>query len=312
MSKRQRFAAASAGIPTDRPPVGAWIHFGSALWQPEDSAAAHLRFYREYDWDYIKVMNDYRLATPGDLSEITDEAQFAAVGKASANYPGFAAQIAVLELIRSAAPEAAVIDTVFSPLQTVVRSLGESVIPYFRRSPELAKEVLDRVTSRLEEYVHQAGEIGIDGLFLAVTGAASDASSWGITPDEFSDWIAPFDRRVLRAAEGLTRIIHAHGDDLNLALLDDYPAEVLNWSPATSAPRIAEAVRDGKRVAMSGLDEVQSLYWPPSRVRETVLAARADAGDRLIVAPGCTLHSDTPPSVFRALRESVEPVLTRA
>ncbi|HEY0260916.1 MAG TPA: uroporphyrinogen decarboxylase family protein [Lacisediminihabitans sp.] len=310
MSKLERFTAAAAGSATDRPPVGAWIHFGSALWEPEDSAAAHLRFYREYDWDYIKVMNDYRLATPDDIAEITDEAQFAGLGRAGADYPGFAAQLAVLGLIREAAPEAAVIETVFSPLQTVVRSLGDSVIPHFRRSPDLAREVLDRVTSRLEEHVGRVRDSGIDGLFLAVTGAASDASSWGITPEEFSDWIAPFDRRVLRAAEGLTRIIHAHGDDLNLSLLDDYPAEVFNWSPATSAPTIGDAVRDGRRVVMAGLDEVQSLYWPPSRVRETVLAARAEAGDRLIVAPGCTLHSDTPPSVFRALRESVEPALS--
>jgi len=306
MKPSERFTAAVAGTGTDRPPVGAWIHFGSALWSAEHSAAAHLRFYAEYDWDYVKVMNDYRFAVPDGLTEITAPGQLAQVGTTTVRHPEFDVQLDVLQRIRQAAPDAAVIDTVFSPVQTLVRSLGDSVIPFLRASPDLAHEVLDAVTSRLEEYVARAGEAGVDGLFLAVTGAATDASSWGLSPAEFSDWVAPYDRRVLRAAQGVTRIIHAHGDNLNGALLRDYPAEVLSWSPGASTLAIGEVRAETGRVPMLGLDDVNSLYWPPSRVRQCVLAARAEAQDRLIVAPGCTLHSDTPPSVLRALRASVE------
>ena len=308
MKQSERFAAAAAGTGADRPPVGAWIHFGSALWSAEHAAAAHLRFHAEYDWDYIKVMNDYRFAVPAGLTEITEPGQLARVGAEAVAHPEFDVQLDVLRRIRTAAPDAAVIDTVFSPLQTVVRSLGDSVIPHLRESPELAHQLLDAVTSRLEEYVARSGEVGVDGLFLAVTGAATDASSWGLSPAEFSAWVAPYDRRVLRAAAGVTRIIHAHGDGLNPGLLADYPAEVLSWSPAASDLAVGELYAGTGRVPMLGLDEVSSLYWPPSRVRQSVFAARAEAEDRLILAPGCTLHSDTPPAVLRALRASVEPV----
>lgn len=307
MKQSERFNAAVAGAGTDRPPVGAWIHFGSARWSAEQSAAAHLRFYSEYDWDYIKVMNDYRFTVPHGLTEITAPGQLARVGADPVRHPEFDVQLDVLGRIRRAAPDAAVIDTVFSPLQTLVRTLGDTVIPHLRASPDLAHQVLDAVTSRLEEYVARAGEVGVDGLFLAVTGAATDASSWGLSPAEFSDWVAPYDRRVLRAARGVARIIHAHGDNLNVELLRDYPAEVLSWSPQSSGLAIGEVHPATGRVPMLGLDEVGSLYWPPSRVRHSVLTARAEASDRLIVAPGCTLHSDTPPSVLTTLRASVEP-----
>ena len=69
-TKRERFLAAAHGQQTDRPPVGAWIHYGSSFWTPEQVAEAHLRFYHQYDWDYIKVMDDFRLQVPDGLDGI--------------------------------------------------------------------------------------------------------------------------------------------------------------------------------------------------------------------------------------------------
>ena len=66
-TKRDRFLTAARGGTTDRPPVGAWVHYGSARWSPQQVAEAHLRFYRDYDWDFIKVMHDYRIDLPEGL-----------------------------------------------------------------------------------------------------------------------------------------------------------------------------------------------------------------------------------------------------
>lgn len=306
MNRFERFNNTVNGVETDRPPVGCWIHYGSALWTPADSAAAHLRFTEEYDWDFIKVMNDYRLATPGGISEIFDAAQFAGFGGTGIDYPGFATQLETLRLIKEAAPDRPVVDTLFSPLQTVIRALGETVVPFFKESPELAHTVLDAVTSRLEEYVTQVRDGGTDGMYLSINGASKDAAGWGITSAEFTDWVAPYDTRVLRAAEGMTRIIHVHGNDLDSPLVEDYPAEVMSWSHHHTAPTVESVVAAGKMVPMVGLDESSSIYWPPSMVEANVMQARRAAGDKLIVAPGCTVHSDTPPAVLSALRQSVE------
>jgi uroporphyrinogen decarboxylase len=83
--------------------------------------------------------------------------------------------------------------------------------------------------------------------------------------------------------------------------VDDYPAEVMSWSHNQSRPTLGEVARAGRYVPMGGLNEVGTLYWAPSKVRANVLASRRETGDRLIVAPGCTLHSDTPPAIFHAL-----------
>ena len=138
-TKRDRFLTAARGGTTDRPPVGAWVHYGSARWSPQQVAEAHLSFYRDYDWDFIKVMHDYRIDLPEGLEEITDPAQLDDVlADPGALLDSQARQHEVLELIRAAAPKAAVIETVFSPTQALVRALGGSVIEYFKADPARA------------------------------------------------------------------------------------------------------------------------------------------------------------------------------
>ncbi len=306
-TKRERFLKAAHGEQTDRPPVGAWIHFGSSFWTPEQVAEAHLRYYRHYDWDFIKVMDDFRLQLPAGLTEITDPAQLdEVVPDPQQSLDNLAKQAEVLKIIRAEAPDTAIIDTVFSPTQTIVRALGETVIDFFAADPALAHRTIGRVADALAHYVAGLRDLDIDGVFLAINGASTDPTSFGLSKQQFLDWIAPYDIQVLNAVEGLVRIGHLHGDGADPDLLTDYPFEVLSWSDKASAPTIADAGTKYGWVPMVGLDEIHSLYWTPSRAREEVLAARRAAGDKLIVAPNCTLHSDGSPSVVRALREAVE------
>src|SRR5699024_12166767 len=80
MNKMERFLKASRGEKVDTPPVGSWIHFGSALWQPRLVADVHLQFLKDYDWDYIKVMDDYRFPTVGNIGEAKTAEDLKVVG----------------------------------------------------------------------------------------------------------------------------------------------------------------------------------------------------------------------------------------
>lgn len=306
-SKRDRFLAAARGEQTDRPPVGAWIHYGSSFWTPEQVADVHLRFYREYDWDYIKVMDDFRLELPAGLTEITDPAQLdLVVPDPDAEVANYRKQAEVLQRIREAAPEAAMIETIFSPAQTLVRALGGSVIGYLRADPELADRTVGRVAKVLAKWAGGLADLGVDAAFFAINGASTDATSYGLTRDEFNSFIAPHDRVVLQAAEGLVRIGHLHGEGADPELITDHPFEVLNWSDEVSAPSIADAQQRYGWVPMLGLNEITSLYWTPTQTIDAIVAARRAAGDKLIVAPNCTLHSDGNPEVLKALRAAVD------
>ncbi|MFA7438801.1 uroporphyrinogen decarboxylase family protein [Castellaniella sp.] len=300
MDKKQRFMAASRGEPVDHPPVSSWIHFGSALWEPALAADVHLRFVRAYDWDYIKVMDDYRFPTEGGLREATTVDELRAIGSPQLKYDNFERQLEVLRRIRDGAPGVPTLDTVFSPFQTVIRALGDGVVPLFKAHPQVAHEVIGQVADRLVDFIRASAGI-VDGIFLAVNGADAGADGWGLDAAQFADWIAPYDRRVLEAASDRVRVMHVHGYDLIPEWVDGYPAEVLSWSHNQSRPTLGEVARGGRHIPMGGLDEVGTLYWALSKVRANVLASRQETADRIIVAPGCTMHSDTPPAIFHAL-----------
>lgn len=303
MEKMERFVAACKGEPVDMPPVGAWVHFGSALWDPQITADVHLRFYRDYDWDYIKVMDDYRFPTDGGVDEASRPEDLRVVGGAHLRYDNFDKQVEVLKLIRAGAPEAPIVDTVFSPFQTVIRTLGDSVVPMLQQNPDIAHEVLGNVADRLVNLVEATAGIA-DGIYFSVNGASDDWHGWGISQEQFRNWIAPYDRRVLDAASDRVRIMHVHGYEVRDSWVDDYPVDAMSWSHNQSEPTLEAVAGDAKVVPMGGLDELGALYWPPSRVRENVLASRRKTNDNIILAPGCTVHSDTPPSILHALVEA--------
>lgn len=300
MDKMTKFQLASKGEKVDTPPVGSWIHFGSALWDPALTADVHLRFLQDYDWDYIKVMDDYRFPTADGVEEVETADQLRVVGGSDLTYDNFEQQAEVLKLIRAGAEGAPVIDTVFSPFQTVIRTLGDTVVPQFKDNPEIAKEVLGNVADRLVEFLNATKGLS-DGIHFSVNGASADWHGWGLTREQFDDWVAPFDRAVMEAASDRVRIMHVHGYDLTADWVDDYPVEVMSWSHNQSQPTLAEVAEAGKFVPMGGLDEIGALYWPPSKVYENVLNSRKETKDKIIVAPGCTVHSDTPPVILKAL-----------
>lgn len=300
MDKMQRFLSASEGRPVDMPPVGCWIHFGSARWEPSLAAQAHLKFLHEYGWDYVKVMDDYRFPTVGGVNEVFQPEDLRCIGTNEVNYDNFERQIEVLKQIRAGAPGVPTMDTVFSPFQTVIRTLGDTVVPMFKSRPDIAHEVIGRVADRLVEFVKATSGL-TDGIYFAVNGATREPGGWELSAQQFADWVAPYDKRVLEAAADRVRIIHVHGYDLIPEWVDDYPAGVLSWSHNQSRPTLAEVVASGRQVPMGGLDEMGALYWSLSKVTRNVMQSRRETGDRIIVAPGCTVHSDTPPHVFRAL-----------
>ena len=300
---RERFLSAARGEQTDRPPVGAWIHFGTALVDPSLTAALHVAFTRAYQWDYVKVMHDYRLPTPpqGDLRERLEG--FLLLGT---EWASLDRQRAVLAQVRAALPDLAVIETLFSPFQTTVRSFGQDVVEVFKTDPDLADRVIGRVADLLARYAAELAGQQVAGLFLALTGASADWTSFGITDADYQRWIGPHDITVLEAAGGVVRIGHLHGDDLRHELYANHLHEVTSWSDVVSpTPSVADVLGRG-RIPLLGLDERTASYLGAKEVHASVLAKRREAGDRIIVGPNCTLHTDTNPEVFAALRSAVE------
>lgn len=306
MTKRERFLAAIRGEQTDRPPVSVWLHFASEHLSPAEVAELHVKYQEAYDWDFVKIMNDYRLPLPAavDLSSADDLRAFRPIPP---DGPPLADQLEVVRRIREAlGPDVPLVETLFDPLQTLLRTAGQGALALVRSAPHAARGALEALTDTLEGYVAAVREAGADGIFYSINWAVSPAAG-GLEEREFDELAAPFDRRLLGAAEGMTRVAHVHGFPLEFGRVLDYPVEAFNWSHRHTAPSLGEARELTDRALIGGLDEIAFASQTLGEAELGVRRAVAEAGRAgLLIGPGCTVPPDTPRRLLAGARRMVE------
>ncbi|HQW36595.1 MAG TPA: uroporphyrinogen decarboxylase family protein [Thermoflexales bacterium] len=303
-TKLQRFNAAVKGDSVDHLPISAWVHFASEHLSAHETARLHIAFFKAYDWDYVKAMNDYRFPLPAGVDVIRtaeDLRRFAPLGLTSHN---FAEQLACLRQIRAGVgPDVAILETLFDPLQTLVRASGADVRELIFANPEAGHAALEAVTHSLIGYITALKLAGVNGLFYSINGAVEPGKG-GLTDAQFAEFVAPYDQRILRAADGLTRVAHVHGFDLRFDRCANYPVEVFSWSHLKSKPSLAEARKLTSAALMGGMDETAIAKQSVDDLRRDIETSVAEAGaSKLILGPGCTLPPDTPLRLMKAAKE---------
>lgn len=305
MNKRQRFLAAVKGQPVDRAPVTAWVHFLSDHLSGSKSADLHIEFLREYQWDVLKVMNDYRYPVPAGVQTLDSAESLRAYTRISLKDPGFVAQLECLQRIQDACPETPLLETGFEPFQQIVRNIGFSQGPrmYTHRGEALA--ALEVVTEVMCEYMAAVKALGIEGMFLSINGAMPAHMARGATEEQHEQFQKPFTVAVLKAAEGMARVLHVHGSALEMERIDGYPFEVLSVSDRLPTnPSLSQLRAMTDKCLMGGIDE--------TRIQERTLpeiAAEIDdclqqvGSQNFILAPGCTIPSFTSQRNLHFLRD---------
>lgn len=306
MTKLERFHAAIQGHEVDRLPVSVWLHFASEHHPGEEVARLHLAFYREYDWDYVKVMNDYRYPLPG-IAEVGTEADLLRFEPLDMDHPVFAEQLKALRILREElGPDVPIVETVFSPIQTLLRGAGNAAWNVVVTHPEAGHRMLAAVTETLIRYVATIKRLGVDGVFFSVNGANGPQAAGGLPKEQFDEFVAPYDRQVLEAARGLVRIGHIHGYDLDFDRVLDYPLEAYSWSHHHTAPSLAEARRLTDKALVGGIDEVRVFTQTPGEVEADIRRAVDEAGrTKLLIGPGCTVLPDTPKKLLHHVVKTV-------
>lgn len=306
MNRRERFLAAVEGREPDRPPVTCWVHFLSDHLSGEDTAELHLKFQREYDWDVVKLMNDYRYPIPAGLERLDSAEGMRRFRRLSLDEPAFARQlVAIRKLRRELGPDVPIIDTLFDPYQQVVRNVGFSEGVHIPQHRQVALDMIDTVCDTLCDYVAAARDAGADGFFLSINTAIRDGFPRGVSDAVAKEFQRPYDLRLLEAAAGTVRILHIHGVGLNLDRVRDYPCEVLSLSDRLKGnPSLAQLRAEFGKCLMGGIDETRIQERPLPDLRAEIDDALAQAGrTHWIVAPGCTVASFTPQRSLRCLRD---------
>ena len=308
MNKMQHFMAAVRGEPLERPPVVAWCNFATDAVDAAENARRQLAFHAVCDWDMCKAMNDYRLVPPAGIETIATPADMLRFARQPMSERVFAEQLGCLRILRERlGPQVPLIDTLFEPFFSLLFAVGFSRAAFIREHPREAAAMLGALTDTFIDYIDAARKIPVDGFLYATNACILPPAARGISDAEFRAFHAPYDRRLLQAMDGLVRIVHAHGNPLDLRRVLDYPCEVLSWSDRLPGnPSIAQVRALTGKCLMGGLDETRLHERSLPEIRAEVADALRQAGGarNFILSPGCNIAPGTALRALACLREA--------
>ena len=321
--KRKRPEATIAGQQPDRIPVALWRHWPGDDQDAAALAAAHIKWQRDYDWDFLKVgpASSYAVVDWGVEDrwvghiEGTRERTFHPVQ--TADDWGFlppldpaegmlATQIEALQLINQAlGEEVPIIATIFSPLSQAKNLAGkERLLTHLRSEPEMFHQGLQTITETTSRFIEAAKGAGISGIYYAVQYARYPM----LNSTEFAEFGRRYDLKVLEAASDLwLNMTHIHSDQIMFDQVADYPVQIVNWHDRETGLSIAEGLAKIPGAASGGVDQWAMHEEDPTRaLAEAVDAAAQTNGRRLVLGTGCVIMTTTPLRNIRALREFAE------
>lgn len=306
MNKIERVECALRGDEVDRPPFSFWYHFGLQHMPGEKHAEAEIDFFRAYDLDFLKVMNDYPYPLPVGLDAMGAEEDWKRLEPLRADDECWKQQLRAISSINAAiGKQALFIDTIFSPWTTARRlARGGSLNDARQRYPEALLSALGVIADSLAAYAGAALERGAAGIFLSLGAATHDSMS----PEQYATWGRPFDLRILEAVkEAPFNVLHIHGSNIHFDSLLDYQVSAINWSHYHTAPSLAEGSRLSRRTVMGGIDETTAAHLSAPEIAGQVARALDELGPRgLIITPGCSVPTDTPGRNLRAVRHALD------
>ena len=305
MTKIERVRAALSGAEIDRPPFSVWYHFGLQHTPAERVAQAHVEFFEAYELDWLKVMNDYSYPMPRGIETITDVRDLKRVIAFDVRQGPLGEQLETVRLIgQSLRGKALVVDTVFNAWNTLKRNvLKEAMGPFMEQHPAELEAALAVVNDNLIRYAIASLHGGASGIFYSVP-----ATPDSLTAEQYERFMRPFDVAFLEAIRpfGEFHILHAHGKELYLDRLQEYPVHAISWGDRESGPPLSLMRRVTAKALMGGLAHENFAYTSAAKLREQVRSAIQEAGVRkLFIAPGCAIPSYSFPELIRAVRAEV-------
>ena len=283
LSSRERVDRALEGREVDRPPFTFWHHFGLQQEPPERFVQATLDFHARFRTDLVKVMSDFPYPKPPEPGH--EDLQVEA--------NPFAAQVEALRAIgRSLGRQAYFIETIFNPWKVAENLMSPpEVLRLKEEHPQRLLDALEVITKSEINHARRAMAAGASGIFLAIANAQDGV----LSQEDYARFSEPFDRRILEAtAQAPLNTLHLHGDKVYLdRFYKGWAASVVNYSVQGTRVPISGVRQKYSGVILGGLDEVQFRSLSPETLRTQYETAWKEAGQRFILAPGCSVPNDS-------------------
>jgi uroporphyrinogen decarboxylase len=308
MQKQERVNAVLNGDQVDRPPFTFWYHFGTQFGPGEATAATALSFFKHFDLDILKLMNDYYFPHPTGCDAIKTEKDLERIQVVDPETCDFNEQLkAVNAISKELKDQAYFIDTIFDPWQQLAKHpVGEHMQAVAKNHPQALKRALDSVADTLIACSKLSMQNGADGIFLAVR--ASDESTGGIRV--FEEFMLPPVMKMLDGIKGLGKIttLHLCGSAIYTKHVGDFPTPVLSWADRfPDNPSLEEMKSLFGGVVMGGIDHTKLSRHTWESIRENVLTGMRQGGkERFILANGCSSPTDFNARVYERMRALVD------
>ena len=237
MDKRTRVLAAMNGDPVDHVPVGFWFHFSGEEAKGDACVQAHLKYYRETDLDFLKVMCDGYFVLP--IPKIKTVEDIANIKPLPQDHPYITEQLErARAIVEAIGKERCVFYNVFAPFSSLRFALeaqgykDDQITAFVKEDPLSVMKGLDAIAQTAAYLCEKLiTESGVDGIYYPV----QSAEETRFTMEEYWDWISPSDLYVLEHANRYSEnnILHCCGWAGNMNQLEvwqDYPSKVVNWA----------------------------------------------------------------------------------
>ncbi len=284
LTSKERVDHALAGKDVDRSPFTFWYHFLDEAKPGAEHAAKTLSFHQRFHTDLIKVMSDYKFP----------------VGAKSNPYPE---QIKALEIIKKeAGANAYFVETIFNPWNVAEKMLSPKDVQKMKaEKPQQLLDLLHDIATAEADHARRAIAAGASGIFLAIANAQPEI----LSPADYAKFSEPFDKMVLKAADGAKlNTLHLHGDRVYLdKFYSGWPASIVNYSMHGTKVRMAEARAKFSAVLMGGIDEVNYRKLTKPELKSQIASAHKAAGGKFILAPGCSVPNETTDAEMLRLTE---------
>lgn len=324
LNHRQRIEAVLSGQRPDRIPVALWRHFPVDDQDPLRLANAIAAYQNQFDFDLIKITPSSSLfacewgasaewrGDPEGTQDITAypiqrPEDWERLPRLDPRKGSLGAQMDCMRrLTETFSPHTPILQTIFNPLAQAKHLIRRDLLlVHLRQYPDAVRKGLETITQTTLDFIREAKNTGIDGLFYAVQHA-----QYGLlSEDEFREFSRPYDLEILAAARPLwLNMLHLHGQNVMFDLLSSYPVQVINWHDRSTQPDLAEGLRRFPGVVCGGLRRIESMLLgtPASIQAEAADAMRQTGGERFILGTGCVVPTHAPFGNLMAARNAVE------
>ncbi|MGH2772868.1 MAG: uroporphyrinogen decarboxylase family protein [Actinomycetota bacterium] len=328
MQSSQRVRAALALDVADRPPAGWWGHTFKEEWSPQDLAAVTAARARRYNWDFVKLQpraccfaeafgstyrsaEGFRTAPVLERQAVNDIADWEAVGETDASAPSLADQVEALRIVAAdLGPGVPVLQTVFSPVTVAGYLVGKDrrrLLSDMLAAPGPTTAALEAITAALIDFSKKSIEAGAAGIFYAVSGYATAGV---MDLPQYEEIAAGYDRQVLGslAEDAWFNVLHLCGSAVHFELAKTLQAQAVSWSDHDpDNPSLAEGSQISGKAVMGGIDHATALLKSSAAeiLRQGQAAVAETGGKGLLLAPGCSVPTESPEENLEAIGAAV-------